>query len=92
MCHSNCPYFFSPYYVSGTTGDLLEISSLTPRPLDFLIYKMGLRRSSRHGAAETKQSRNSRCGSVVMNLTRIHELVGLSPGLAQWVKDSALLL
>ena len=29
-------------------------------------------------------------GLAVMNLTNIHEAMGLIPGLAQWVKDLAL--
>ena len=33
---------------------------------------------------------NSHCGSVVRNLTSIHEDVGSIPGLVQWVKDLAL--
>ena len=35
--------------------------------------------------------RSSHFGSVVMNPASIHEDVGLIPGLAQWVRDPALL-
>ena len=43
------------------------------------------------GRDKAKQNRSSHRGSLVRNLTSIHEDVGLIPGLAQWVKDLVLL-
>ena len=37
------------------------------------------------------EKRSSGCSSAVTNLTGNHENARLIPGLAQWVKDSALL-
>ena len=38
-----------------------------------------------------KECRRSCRGAAEMNPTRNHEALGLIPGLAQWVKDQALL-
>ena len=38
-----------------------------------------------------RKTESSPCGSVVMNLTSIHEDVDLTPTLAEWVEDTALL-
>ena len=39
-------------------------------------------------AQQEREGGSSRRGSVVTNLTRIHENAGLIPGLAHWVKGS----
>ena len=37
-----------------------------------------------------KGAGGSHCGSAVKNLTSIHEVAGLIPGLPQWIKDPVL--
>ena len=44
----------------------------------FVSYLKNIPQSSHHGTSE-------------INPTKIHEVVGLIPGLAQWVKDPLLL-
>ena len=43
------------------------------------------------GIFKKDKTGSSHCSAVETNLTSIHEDVGLIPGLAQWVKDLALL-
>ena len=44
----------------------------------------------RHKAFIKQGFRSSCCGPVEMNPTSNHEVVGLTPGLPQWVKDLTL--
>ena len=63
----------------------------------FPIFTMIVSRVKGENSVEnTLQNKNnqkswgSHCGAVEMNPTRKYEVVGLIPGLAQWVKDLVL--
>ena len=53
-------------------------------------YTAGFFQLEREAPAEKSWESSCR-GSAVMNLSSTHENAGLIPGLAQWVKDPALL-
>ena len=56
----------------------------------FLEGHYCLRIYSLRGSFENSSNRSSRCGAAEVNPIRNHEVVDLTPGLTQCVKDPAL--
>ena len=56
-------------------------------PKDMNSSYNSIQKDKRHNL---KMGRSSHCGIAETSLTRNHEVVGLIPGLAQWVTDLAL--
>ena len=54
------------------------------------VHLSALKRKGRTEQLKSRHPRSSHCGAVEMNPTRNHEVVGLIPGLAQWVKDPGI--
>ena len=50
-----------------------------------------LRKQCHLALLQNNKMRSSHCAAVETNLTNNHEIAGLIPGLAQWVRDLALL-
>ena len=61
---------------------------IDPWAQNFCIATGAARKKNRNKKRELMTSHH---GSVVMNLTSIHEYIGPIPGPTQWVKDLALL-
>ena len=72
-------------------GDWKQLHSPTVGTCDKEPRKTLLHLEPNEQSREPPENRSSHPGTVETNLTRNHEIEGLIPGLAQWVKDLSLL-
>ena len=84
------PNRHTPRRIIIKTAKVKERVLKAARETQRVKYKGIPRRLSADFSTDTLQARSFLHGTVEMNATRNHEVVGLIPGLAQWVKDPVL--
>ena len=80
----------SPDLTCGFSPDFLNLRGRRLSLASILVPKTQWCCFPRNLALRNRKIRSSCHGSVVINTTRIHEVLGSIPGLVQWVKDLAL--